>query len=94
MNKTIASIALLMSATASSSAFAIRGGDITPPVVKTYCVSMYTTDKDVTFLGDCDESERNEQWKRAVDKNGCAENQAVLKSIDLEMKACPTFVQL
>lgn len=102
MKKTIASAALLASAT---SAFAIVGpmGDaslqslqpVKPLVEKNFCLSLYEDNNGEKYVSDCDESLANKKYGLELGENGCAEGQVSFRTIrNIEIKACPTFVQL
>ncbi len=93
MNKTIASLALLA---ASSSAFALIGpGPSRSPVQeRTYCLNLSTTEANVSYVSDCDETRNNTKFKLELKENGCAEGQAALVTTRVTIPSCPSFVQL
>ncbi len=103
MKKTIASLALFASA---SSAHALmidprlnQTGEITAqgvpmPQPTTLCLSYNEDQKGQVYLGSCDETERNHLYSLPILENGCAEGQAALITYEIEIKSCPTFVQL
>jgi hypothetical protein len=89
MKKTIASVALL----ASSSTFALIGPGPRPEP-KTVCLNVYEESNGVMYAGDCDQTRANQVYKRTILQNGCADGQAAIRSYDIKIKACPTYVQL
>lgn len=93
MNKTIASLALTMSA---SSAFALIGPGPGKPQPKPnhYCLSTYENTDGSLSLGTCDQTAMNERRQLKLNENGCADNQAEFQSRTIKIKACPTYVQL
>ena len=91
MKKTIASVALIASAT-SASALIFNPEQVE---TKTYCLGFYESVEGKKFVGDCDEKAANKLYKLEVDENGCTENQVVMTTIkNIEIASCPTFVQL
>lgn len=91
MKKTIASLALLASTT---SAFALIGpGGQAAPEPKTYCLSLYESE-DGAYVGDCDNTQANVRAKRVINANGCADGQAAMQTTRVQIRSCPTFVQL
>jgi hypothetical protein len=93
MKKTVASLAILASA---SSAFALIGpGDGNPrPQPKNVCLSLYQGERGESYLGDCDNSELNRQRRAPLQANGCAAGQASLRSFSVRVKSCTGFAQL
>ena len=95
MKKTIATAAL----TASSSLFTINGPNV---ITKNMCVNVYTSDNNVLYSGNCDETKNNEQLNRPILENGCAEDQTSIVAIkngdkwepQLRMCLSPNIVQL
>lgn len=92
MKKTVASLAILASA---SSAFALIGpGGPGQPRPRNYCVSSYHGQNGEAYVGDCDLTQQNLRRQAPLLQNGCAQNQASLRSVRVRLAACPTFVQL
>lgn len=93
MKKTITSLAILASA---SSAFALvgPGGPGNHPKPKNVCLSHSVGNQGEAYVGDCDQSQMNRLRKLPLLANGCAVNQASLRSLKVIIPACPTFVQL
>lgn len=92
MKKTIASMALLVSTTSAFALIGPGGRDVPKP--KTYCLSLYETEQNVAYVGDCDESDKNARYGLELKENGCADGQAALQSVRVRIPSCPTFVQL
>ncbi len=92
MKKTITSLALLASAT---SAQALIGPGGPRPVYNTYCLSNYETQDGQIYAGDCDLKDQNKRSGVEITETGCAEDQVAIVTVKkLNIKACPTFVQL
>jgi len=91
VNKTIASLALLISA---SSAQAIVGPGFELPQPNTACVATYSAQDGSLYLGDCDKTEQNERFQLQLNENGCADNQAKFESFNVKLEACTNIVQL
>lgn len=101
MKKTVATLAIMVSASSASSAHAIvqpPGGTPPPlPQTRTICLSELSREVDGSvYLNTCDESLRNERWERPTLANGCASEQFALKVTDasVQIAMCPTYVQL
>ena len=104
MKKTIASIAICVSATTASAIIGPigpgNGGFNSPrpelPKAQKVCVSVYKTNTDGSKeAGSCDQTEANQIRSKKLLLNGCAEGQvAMVLSRGLQMHSCPTAVQL
>jgi hypothetical protein len=91
MKKTIASLALLVSA---GSAFALVGPGPNPPQPKNVCLSVYEGNQGESYLGDCDLTPNNKKHNVKLLANGCAQGQASLKSFRIQVPACVPIAQL
>ncbi len=96
MNKSVASLALLVaSMTAQAYPMPRPGSENEPrPVPKTYCMSIYETSDGSQRLGSCDNSINNDLARLELKDNKCAEGQAAFTSVDVKIKSCPSFAQL
>lgn len=88
MNKTIASLAFLVSA----SAMALVPPNTPQP--KNVCLSVYEGNQGEQYLGDCDLTKRNQETGAPLLKNGCAQGQASVKSFQVRVPVCTNIVQL
>ena len=94
MKKTIASLAILASANAN--ALIAPYPDNERPEIKTVClyVHQHTEADGSGYVGSCDETEKNKMSRREILANGCAEGQVAMKVTKVEVRSCPTYVQL
>ena len=98
MKKTVATLAIMVSASAAHAIVQPPGGTpVPPPQARTFCLSELNRAEDGSvYLNTCDESLRNERWERPTRANGCAAEQFALKVTDasVQVAMCPTYVQL
>lgn len=96
MNKSVASLALLVaSMTAQAYPMPSPGQSTEPrPVPTTYCLSVYEGQDGSKTLGTCDNSTKNEMYGAELRENKCADNQAAFTSVNVKIKSCPSFMQL
>jgi hypothetical protein len=95
MNKSIASLALVVASSSYALIGPTPGGRVQPrPQPHHFCLSLHDDGKGNAQVGDCDETARNKMYKVKLNDNGCAENQAALESYSAKLRSCPTFVQL
>lgn len=97
MTKTIASIALLASAsTAMAMPRPLPPG--TPrPKISNVCLATHQVETDGSLYGSCDETNNNQSLGRPLLSNGCAQNQVKLTfEGESPIRAClpPGIVQL
>jgi hypothetical protein len=98
MKKSIATVALLVSASSAHALVRPRPGHdlpVDPVQTKTVCLAVYGAEADGSQnAGSCDQSLRNQMYSRELKQNGCAEGQVAIKETTLEVPSCPVAVQL
>lgn len=103
MKKTIASLALFASASSAHALMIdpsfnpsaeIKAQGVPMPQPTTLCLSINEDQKGNVYVGSCDETERNYLYSLPLEANGCAEGQAAMITYEVEIKSCPTYVQL
>ena len=104
MKKTIASMALLASATSAMAIVGpingaqestmIGGGKV--PTKKVYCLAEYEDQDGDVVVSSCDAKARNARFQNAdLNKYGCLEGQAAMITYqEVNIPSCPVFVQL
>lgn len=95
MKKTIATLAIL--ASASANALMPGPGAHVPerPETKTACIEVYEGYSDGSLItGTCDATMKNEMYSKQLMENGCAKGQAAMQVVENQIKSCPTYVQL
>jgi hypothetical protein len=101
MKKTIASLVILA---ATSSAHALVPMDLAsssssrrtppPPKPRTICLETYQQNDGSLSAADCDSTQDNIDFGRALKENGCAEGQVSIVTYDIKVSACTNVIQL
>jgi hypothetical protein len=97
MKKTIAAIALMSSANLAVAMPPRVDPNAPKPVLKTICLKTYTGNDNSVTLDNCDSSTNNKNEKIKLLDNGCAEDQAAIRTFnEIAIVACmpPGVVQL
>lgn len=86
MKKSIASVALLVSASSALAIPVYRPPGTPVPQPKTVCLDIYRSLEDgSTVVGSCDESQNNKIQEKELQKNGCAEDQVAIYTFDTKL---------
>jgi len=90
MKKSIASLAMLVSASSALSMPLPRNPNAPEPQVKTICINSYVDSTDGSLTAaTCDQSENNKVLQRKLLANGCAESQVAIKTYgNVAIEAC------
>lgn len=97
MKKTIATLAIMTTATIAAAMPRPTDPNAPKPVLKTICLAQYTNQDGSVSLSNCNSARNNTIKKLEIKENGCAEGQASIRTYEnLAIRAClpPGVVQL